>query len=404
MAETRAGRSRRARFSVLDGLGLADALLARGNPSARLVLHLDARRTAATTLGGFGAVDTRYPFILFVSQAETERILVEHLSDRGVTVERGVELVRFDAGDRSADCVLRHGDGREERWRASYVVGCDGSHSAVRAGAGFSFQGGSYPETFMLGDVDADGPLEPGAVNSFAGNGVAMFFPLGLPATWRVIAMDARESGTRSDGSTPDGSPTGPLTLEELQHALAGPTAGSVIVRDAVWLSRFRLHHRQVAHYRRGPVLLAGDAAHIHSPVGGQGMNTGIQDAWNLGWKLALVVQGAANEQLLESYEAERWPVGRTLLRYTDRVFSTFTRAISAGHLASWARAVVAPRVLPRLLESSWLRRAAFRFVSELGIRYRHSPAVSEGRPRLRAGPRAGDRLPDARVTIPLPT
>jgi hypothetical protein len=147
-------------------------------------------------------------------------------------------------------------------------------------------------------------------------------------------------------------------------------------------------------------VFLAGDAAHIHSPVGAQGMNTGIQDAWNLGWKLALVERGAASVRLPESYEAERWPVGRTLLRYTDRVFSTFTRAMSAGRLASGAREIVLPRLLPRLLESPWLRSLAFRFVSELGIRYPRSPAVMEGRPRLRGGPRAGHRLPDARLTL----
>lgn len=127
-------------------------------------------------------------------------------------------------------------------------------------------------------------------------------------------------------------------------------------------------------------------------------MNTGIQDAWNLGWKLALVVRGDAREPLLDTYEAERWPVGRTLLRYTDRLFSQFTRAMSPGPLAGWLRRSVIARVLPRILRSRRIRAFAFRFVSELGIRYRESPAVTEGRPGLRSGPHAGDRLPDARV------
>ncbi len=225
-----------------------------------------------------------------------------------------------------------------------------------------------------------------------------MFFPLGHPTTWRVIGMKA-DTGARRDPA-PDDAPLGPLTLEDLQGVVAAPTEGSVTVRDPAWLSHFRLHHRQTARYRRGRVFLAGDAAHIHSPVGAQGMNTGIQDAWNLGWKLALVANDAASDGLLDSYEAERWPVGRTLLRYTDRVFSTFTRAMSAGPLASWARGVVAPLVLPRVLGSSWLRSMAFRFVSELGISYRRSLAVTEGRPRVHGGPRAGARLPDVRVEI----
>jgi hypothetical protein len=147
-----------------------------------------------------------------------------------------------------------------------------------------------------------------------------------------------------------------------------------------------------------GRVFLAGDAAHIHSPVGGQGMNTGIQDAWNLGWKLALVARGSADPRLLDSYEAERWPVGRFLLRYTDRAFRTFTDAVSNRPLAAWARRVVAPRVLPRIVGSPRLRRTLFAFVSELAIRYRRSAAVLEGEPRQVGGPRAGDRLPDARV------
>ncbi len=386
-------------LELLDGIGVADSLIACGRPGVRLVFHLDGRRVAATTLAESGATDTRYPFILFVSQAETERILVQHLSDHGATVERGVELIGLEARDRFVDCRLRHADGHDEQLRASYVVGCDGSHSAVRAGAGFSFHGGSYRESFMLGDVEADGPLEPGAVHSFAGNGIAMFFPLGSGVSWRVIAMDTGALGAE-DGTTQDVSPTSPLALEDLQRAVAGPTGGSVVVRDPVWLSRFRLHHRQVDHYRRNRVFLAGDAAHIHSPVGAQGMNTGIQDARNLGWKLAFVVRGMASNDLLESYEAERWPVGRRLLRYTDRVFSTFTGAVGPGRLASWARSAVAPRVLPRLLESRWLRRAAFRFVSELDIRYRHGPLAMEGHPRLRRGPRAGDRLPDATVIV----
>ena len=145
-------------------------------------------------------------------------------------------------------------------------------------------------------------------------------------------------------------------------------------------------------------MLLAGDAAHIHSPVGGQGMNTGMQDAWNLGWKLALVVKGAAPEDLLDTYHAERWPVGRTLLRYTDRAFSLFTRVMSGSRVAAWIRRTVVARVMPWVFRSPRLRRLTFQFVSELGINYRRSPAVEEGSPRMRRGPRAGDRLPDAPV------
>jgi 2-polyprenyl-6-methoxyphenol hydroxylase-like FAD-dependent oxidoreductase len=371
--------------------------VALGRTSARLVIHFGARPVAAVQLGEIGATDTRFPFILFVSQAETERLLSAHLASNGVEIERGTDLVEFTPTEDSIDCVLRHSNGNEELVRTSYLAGCDGAHSTVRKRAGFSFEGGSYPQEFVLGDVEAEGPLEAGSINSFiGGGGVAMFFPLGQPTTWRVIAMRASDQSeqARNMSETQD-SPTGSLTLEELQAIVASPTEGAVLVSDPAWLTRFRLHHRQIAHYRSGRVFLAGDAAHIHSPVGAQGMNTGIQDAWNLGWKLALVIRSEADPLLLDSYEGERWPVGQFLLRYTDRLFGTFTRAMFGGRVATWAREVVVARVIPRVLGSPRLRAAAFRFVSELGIRYRKSPAVSEGEPRIQSGPLAGDRLPD---------
>jgi 2-polyprenyl-6-methoxyphenol hydroxylase-like FAD-dependent oxidoreductase len=383
-------------LELLQTLGLGEALAARGNPSARVVLHLDGRPVAEMTLGKIGATDTRFPFILFVPQAETEALLLDHLAAAGVTVERGVELVSAEPGANDVRCVLRRGDGREEHVSAKFLAGCDGAHSTVRRLAGIPFEGGRYPQQFVLGDVEADGPLTPGAINAFAGRGVAMFFPLGRPTTWRVVAMRATDRAQAER----DDPPAGELTLAELQTIVDAPTAGTIRVRDPAWLSRFRLHHRQTSHYRAGRLFLAGDAAHVHSPVGAQGMNTGIQDAWNLGWKLALVARGSADARLLDTYEAERWPVGRFLVRYTDRVFGLFTRAIASGAVAGWVRRTIVPAVLPRVLRSRRLRAAAFRFLSELGIRYRRSPAVVEGEPRLHRGPRAGDRLPDMPVTI----
>jgi 2-polyprenyl-6-methoxyphenol hydroxylase-like FAD-dependent oxidoreductase len=386
-------------LELLQMFGLGEMLVARGNPNTRLKLYLEGRPVAVATLGDIGAVDTRFPFILFVSQAETEGVLTDHLVASGCAIERGIELVAFEVLNDGLECLLRRDDGRQERVHTRFLVGCDGAHSAVRKGSGISFEGGSYPQDFALGDVEADGPLEPNAVNAFAGGGgVAMFFPLGRPTTWRVIAM-AAERQTEPQGSSSMPS-IGDLSISELQALVDPPTGRAVRLRDPAWLTRFHLHHRQTASYRKGNVFLAGDAAHIHSPVGAQGMNTGIQDAWNLGWKLGLVTRGLADDRLLDSYEAERWPVGQFLLRYTDRLFSTFTRAMSGRPLATWARRVVAPHVVPHLFGSDWVRRTAFAFVSELGIRYRKSPAVVEGEPRQRKGPRAGDRLPDAEVLV----
>jgi 2-polyprenyl-6-methoxyphenol hydroxylase-like FAD-dependent oxidoreductase len=383
-------------LELLQTLDLGERLAVRGNTGTRVRLHLEGRVVATAALGDIGAVDTRFPFILFVSQAETESVFHEYLRTAGVVVERGVELVSFEHVDEGLRCGLQR-DGREERVHARFLLGCDGAHSTVRKQSGIAFEGGSYPQDFALGDIEADGPLEPGAINSFVGaGGVAMFFPLGRPTTWRVIAMNADTAAQSRESS----AIAGDMTLAELQALVDPPTSGAVRLRDPAWLTRFHLHHRQTARYRLGNVFLAGDAAHIHSPVGAQGMNTGIQDSWNLGWKLALVARGLAAERLLDTYEDERYPVGQFLLRYTDRLFSTFTRGLSGGPMATWARRAIVPHVVPRILGSRTVRRTAFAFVSELGIRYRKSPAVVEGSPRLPEGPRAGDRLPDAEVRM----
>lgn len=386
-------------LELFETIGLGQKLVERGNPSARLFLHLGREVAAQVQLGNFGATDTRFPFILFVSQATTESLLEEHLRSSGLAVERATELIAFEQADQLVHCRLRHSDGREEEVEVGYLVGCDGAHSSVRKLAGIGFEGDAYLQDFMLGDVEVDGPLEPSALHSFAGAGVAMFFPLGSPATWRVIAMSSGQAkAARHRQPASNELATTELSLDELQSVVDAVTGGGLRLRDPAWLTHFRLHHRQAVHYRADRVFLAGDAAHIHSPVGAQGMNTGIQDAWNLGWKLALVVRGAAPASLLDSYEAERWPVGHFLLRYTDRVFGIFVRAMGPGRITAWFRSKVAARVLPLALSSRRLRSAMFHFVSELGIHYRKSPAVLECEPRLHHGPRAGERLPDARV------
>lgn len=384
-------------LEVLQTLGLGEALAARGRTTTRLMLHVDRDAPVAIDLGSVPRADTRFPYILFVSQSDTEAVLGGFLEVAGARVERRVELVGFREESTSLACVLRHMDDREETVHASYVAGCDGAHSTVRKEADIAFEGGAYPQTFALGDVEADGALVPEAINAFAlGRGVAMFFPLGQPATWRVMAMEGTVPRPSADGD--DTVSTQPLSLADLQAMVDDPTGGGVRMHDPVWLTRFRLHHRQAVTYQLGRVFLAGDAAHIHSPVGAQGMNTGIQDAWNLGWKLGMVSRGTADAALLDSYHAERWPVGRTLLRATDRVFGVFARAVASRRSVTSLRRVVVRRVVAPALSSPRVRAFAFHFVSQLGIRYRKSPAVTEGEPRLSKGPRAGDRMPDAPV------
>ncbi|MXM67661.1 monooxygenase [Streptomyces sp. HUCO-GS316] len=366
-------------LEMLAGYGVTDELVARGNPAVQLRMHL-SRRVVRVPLFDIGCRDTAYPFLLFLSQAETERVLAEHLAGRGVTVERGTEVLGLERQGEHVICRLRGSDGTEETVRARYVVGCDGAHSTVRVQAGIDFAGHAYPQTFLLADLEVDG-LETGAAHSYVtAAGLVFFFPLVSPATWRMLTM------------RPPDAPAGQVTQALLQEIVDRCVGDRLVLRDPVWMTDFRLHKRGAARYRAGPFFLAGDAAHIHSPAGAQGMNTGIQDALNLGWKLAYVCQGTAPENLLETYEAERAPVGRGVLRLTDRAF---TVAMSTNPAIRVARTHIAPRLAPLLLRARSLRGWGFRTVGELAIHYRRSPVTTAGSRAPWRGPRAGDRLPD---------
>jgi 2-polyprenyl-6-methoxyphenol hydroxylase-like FAD-dependent oxidoreductase len=377
-------------LEVLRAFGISEQLVERGNDAVQLRLHF-GERVVPIRLFDVGLEDTAYPFLLFVSQAETEAVLNEHLAAQGIEVDRGVALVSFSTGERQVTCTLRHRDGSTEEVRAGYLVGCDGAHSSVRQGAGVPFEGGRYPHTFALADLEVDGELERDAAHAYLGApGMLFFFPLGRPATWRMAGMrppvpDAGEGAKE---------PVEP-SLTDLKAIADAFTGGRLRLRDPVWRTYFRLHHRHATRYRAGRVFLAGDAAHVHSPAGAQGMNTGIQDAWNLGWKLALVDRGLADPSLLDSYEAERRPIGRLVLRFTNRA----TRiATSPSPLIRLMRTQVVPRLAPLALRSKRGRALVYRTLSQLAIRYRHSPAVEEGQPALHRGPKAGDRLPDAHI------
>ncbi|GAB3523624.1 FAD-dependent monooxygenase [Phytohabitans suffuscus] len=355
---------------------VSQRLVEAGNRMARLRVHTRGR-VATVPMSDLDFPGTAYPFLLVLSQARTERILAEHLAAAGVEVRRRVALTGLTQTPDGVECALRGPDGREETVRARYVVGCDGAHSTVRRLAGIEFTGSTYPQAFALADLEADG-VERGAAHVYlSAGGPLFFFPLEQPATWRLLVMLPA-----STSDTP--------RLDELQALADDHTGGAVRLRDPVWLTDFRLHLRAATAYRSGRLFLAGDAAHIHSPAGAQGMNTGIQDAANLAWKLAAVLRGGPAE-LLDTYEAERAPVGRWVMRLSDRAFRAAT---STSAPVRFARTRVVPLLLPLAARLRRGRSTVLRAVSQLDIRYRHSPLSTEGPGAPRRGPRAGDRWP----------
>jgi 2-polyprenyl-6-methoxyphenol hydroxylase-like FAD-dependent oxidoreductase len=257
-------------------------------------------------------VESPYKFVLMIPQSDTERLMEEHLATFGFKVDRQVEFKQFQSSADGVSCTLLHPDGRQETAEASWLIGCDGAHSTVRHQLGMEFQGSTLLSDWILADIHLNGVPGAPAVNIFwHAEGVLAIFPL-HGTRYRVIADVGESSGSIGEGNRPT------PTAEEVQHILDVRGPGGIQASEPVWLSSFSINERKVSDYRAGRTFLAGDAAHVHSPAGGQGMNTGMQDACNLAWKLALVSRGiCAPEPLLSSYSTERSAIAKLVLEAT---------------------------------------------------------------------------------------
>ncbi|MGY2048246.1 FAD-dependent monooxygenase [Methylobacterium sp. JK268] len=354
-------------------LGLADEVVARGIRTGGVHLREGGADVAAVRFDAMGAGVSPFPFLLIFPQDDHERFLRERLGAAGVTVEDGTELVAFeDRGDRVEAVIERAG--RRESVTCASLCGCDGAHSRVRQGLGLGFSGGTYAQLFYVADVRlAQDPGED------------VFVHLGADALGLV--MPVRSSGMhRLIGIVPpDLAGRGDPRFEEIR-----PAAEALFgfrIAQVNWFSTYHVHHRVAEHFARGRCFLLGDAGHIHSPAGGQGMNTGIGDAVNLSWKLAGVLRGEAPPALLDSYEPERIAFARKLVASTDRAFQA---AVGRGLGPEVLRTLVLPHLMPLLWGFSASRRMLFDIVSQVRIAYPDSP-LSRGR----AGAvRGGDRLP----------
>ena len=384
-------------LEIFDALGLAERALARGRRAEAFnVMGPGGVRARVPLLDNFSWLETRFPSLLMLPQDATEALLTRHLESLGGRVERGVALDIYQQDATGVTVSLRYVGGQLEKVNARWLLGCDGARSRVRKVAGIPFEGETYDDACVLADVKVEWSLGQGELCLLpSSRGVLAAFPMPGEKRYRLFAILPRDALPETHDDL------APFSLEEMQALVDQMAPVPARLSEPRWLSRYRLHRRGVPRYRQGRVFLAGDAAHIHSPAGGQGMNTGIQDAWNLAWKLALVTRGRAPESLLDTYEQERHPVGRKLLRGTDRLFGAMARG---GPAARFLRAHLVPRLARRVLGARCVQRRLFRFVSQLTVRYRHSSLSTEhlgderGQPRRERGPVPGARLPDLPV------
>ncbi len=379
-------------LEVFDHIGISPAFLAEG---LKVRAANPISRKSPITHISFESLDSPFPFILAIEQSKTEKILGDHVLSFGVKVERQTELKSLHQTHTGVDATLYHTpSGKEEKITASWVIGCDGAHSLARKTCNLPFEGRSFADVFSLADVYIHWHYPHDELFGFLDSkGVMAAIPLPGKNRYRLIFQLKRcrkffqkkhfflskkfAAETLADPS-----------IEETEAMLDKYVGKNIKISHPTWMANFHINSRMVKNYRKGKIFLAGDAAHIHSPIGGQGMNTGIQDAFNLAWKLALVLKKKANMDLLDTYQEERHHVGKILLRGTEIAsFMATLRNPIAITLRNF--------VMSCFSRFKIVRKRLMTMVSQTGIKYPKSFITIEKSP-FYTGPKAGMRAPNA--------
>ena len=356
-------------------MGIDRAALERGVEFKSVHLWRQGVEVARAPFGEFGKGLSPFPYALVLPQDAHEEMLVEELERLGVRVERETELLNLGQDGDFVTAEIRNANGGRETFRTPYLAGCDGARSTTREKLEIGFPGSTYAHTFFVADVTGSGPVVGNGMNGvFDDADFLIVFPIKGEGRVRLVGVVRQDAG---DGKNLKWEDVSPGIIQNVR----------LKVKEVNWFSTYRVHHRVAAAFRKRRVFLLGDAAHIHSPVGGQGMNTGIGDAINLAWKLGAVLKGDSPDALLDTFEPERIPFAQRLVATTDRAFVFVT---ARGPLAAWVRLHLVPILLPFLLRFTLVRRLMFRTVSQINIKYPGS-ALSHGPAGTRRG---GDRLP----------
>lgn len=354
-------------------LGVAHRLIEAGVRADDFFLIRKGQLKATAHLGALGKDKSYFPYLLFCAQDEHEKILIDELKKLGTEIERETQLVDFTEDHDGVTATLQTSKGKETV-RALYMCGCDGAHSAVRHGLNMPFAGGDYTHIFFVADVKVEKKPKNGISVSFSREDFCIIMPIKTLDSVRLIGIVPQESEQKEK-----------ITFEDVRAHAELNTGLKVTAVN--WFSSYRIHHRIAEHFRSNRVFLLGDAGHIHSPAGGQGMNTGIGDSINLAWKLANVIQGRFSSKILDSYEPERRGFAVILLQTTDTAFKFIA---SRSFIGQMFRVFVLPGLFAFVTRFNFFLNFMFRTLSQTRIHYRDS-FLSEGS----AGQvQAGDRLP----------
>ncbi len=367
-------------LEVFQQMGVLDAALANGLDAPEFRFHVQGKYIQSFNLTQ-GAGLTPFPYFFILPQDQTEKVLIEHIEKHNQEIEWFSELTDLSQNETGVVAQIKKRDGSIEKITADWVIGADGAHSIVRHTMDVTFEGGAYDQPFMLTDADIEWDLNEPGFKAFMEKD---FFALILPIKDKLSRIISLVPPELVDSDLKD--------FSTLKYVLENKLSVDIKLSNPRWTSFYKVHHRCVNHFREGRFFLVGDSAHIHSPAGGQGMNTGFQDAYNLCWKLAMVINGEASPKLLDTYEKERLRIAQLLVNSTDRAFKVM---VNQNRFFQFYRLHVLPKVLKFALSRKNVSRNFFRFVSQTSINYQKYYTQYNFLPKNNAIKiKAGDRFP----------
>ena len=366
-------------LEIYEQIGLADKLIAEGTVAERVRLFAGGKVRGEAEFKNIGAGLSPYPYVLLVEQGKHESLLYDHIKSHAKDVRWQTELESFAQDEAGVTATIKNADGTSEALNAKYLIACDGAKSSVRHSLGLEFGGSTFERMFYVADVQLDWEYGHDALQVFLmKNSLLAFFPMVGEKHYRIV-------GTLPEEFTKD---EGDILYEEIEERIKLDTELDLDITNVNWFSTYRVHTRHVDKFSVGRCFLAGDAAHIHSPAGAQGMNTGIQDGYNLAWKLALVLNGKTSGELLNTYNEERLPNAQTLTKTTDRFFGLVA---SPEPLLVFSRLYIFPYIAQFMFSLDMVKRFVFPRISQIRINYRGG-SLSQDNGSFTV--KAGDRMP----------